>query len=62
MAPLPTPKYSGRTVANDRTHGGWKNAAKIRFNEYVDIIEDFNKNKDNVEAYNMALKNACKDF
>ena len=62
MAPLPTPKYSGRTVANGRTHGGWKNAAKIRFNEYVDIIEDFNKNKDNVEAYNMSLKNACIDL
>ena len=51
-----------RTVANGRTHGGWKSAAKIRFNEYVDIIEDFNKNKDNVEAYNMSLKNACIDL
>ena len=62
MAPLPTPKYSGRTVANGRTHGGWKNAAKIRFNEYVDIIEDFNKNKENVETYNMKLKKAYEDL
>ena len=54
MAPLPTPKYSGRTVANGRTHSGWGNVANICFNEYVDIIEDFNKNKDNVEAYKMA--------
>lgn len=62
IALLLAPKFSLRTAANGRTHNGWKNSAKICLNKYVNIIEDFNRNKKNIEAYNTALKNACKDL
>ena len=62
MAALPAPKFSGCTEGNGRTCGGWKHSGKIRFNEYVDIINEFNKNKEQLESYNKALKKACKDL
>lgn len=56
----PTQKYTkGTQGGNGKCFGGWNNSAKIRFNEYVDIIEEFNKDEEKVEAYNKALKKAC---
>ena len=55
-----TQKYTkGTQGGNGRSFGGWNDLAKIRFNEYVDIIEEFNKNKEKVIAYNKALERAC---
>ena len=55
-----TQKYTkGTQGGNGKSFGGWNNLAKIRFNEYVDIIEEFNKDEEKVEAYNKALKKAC---
>ena len=56
------PEFSGRTLANGKTYGGWKNSANTSFNEYVDIIEEFNKYEEHVEAYNMALKKSNKEL
>ena len=50
----------GTQGGNGRPFGGWNNLAKIRFNEYVDIIQEANKNKEQVEAYNKALKTCVK--
>ena len=58
-----TQKYTkGTQGGNGRSFGGWNDLAKIRFNEYVDIIEEFNKNKEKVEACNKALKKACEEL
>ena len=62
MAPLPASKFSGYMQGNGRICGRWKHSGKIRFNQYVDIINDFNKNKEQVESYNKALKKACKEL
>ena len=53
----PTQKYTkGIHGGNGKSFGGWNISAKIRFNEYVDIIEEVNKNKEQVRAFNKALK------
>ena len=52
MTQMPTQKFTGGTQGgNGRLFGGWKILAKVCFNEYVDIIEEFNKNEEKVEAY-----------
>ena len=57
---MSTQKYTtGTQGGNGRSFGGWNYSAMIRFNEYVDIIEEVNKNKEQVQAYNKALKKAC---
>ena len=44
---MSTQKYTkGTQGGNGRSFGGWNNLAKIRFNEYVDIIEEVNKNQE----------------
>ena len=55
-------KFSGTVVANGRAFGGWENSTKIRFNEYVDIVQKFNKKREKVDAYNNALKKACNEL
>ena len=60
---MATQKYTkGTKGGNGRSFGGWNYVAKIRFNEYVNIIEDVNKNKEKVNAYNKALKKACTEL
>ena len=57
---MATQKYTkGTKGGNGRSFGGWNYSAMIRFNEYVDIIEEVNKNEEQVQAYNKALKKAC---
>ena len=57
---MPTQKYTkGTQGGNGRSFGGWNNLAKTRFNKYVDIIEEVNKNEEKREAYNKALKKSC---
>ena len=59
-ANMSTQKYTkGAQGGNGRSFGGWNTVAKIRFNEYVNIIEEINKNEGKVNAYNKALKKAC---
>ena len=62
MPALPSYKFSGTVVANGRAFGGWENSTKIRFNEYVDIVQKFNKKSEKVDAYNNALKKACNEL
>ena len=62
MVALPPLKFSGCMQGNGRTCGGWNHSGKIWFNQYVDIINDFNKNKEQLESYNKALKKACKEL
>ena len=45
-----------------RIYGGCKHLAKIYFNKYVDIIKEFNKNKEKLEAYNKAWEKACSEL
>ena len=60
---MATQKYTkGTQGGNGRPFEGWNNLAKIFFNEYVDIIEEFNKNTVKVKAYNKAWKNACAEL
>ena len=60
---MSTQKYTkGTQRGSGRFSGGWNYLARIRFNEYVDIIEEVNKNKDKVEAYNKALKKSCSEL
>lgn len=60
-------KFSGLIQENGRTYCGWKYSNKICFNDYDDIIEYFinnninNNDKKEAEAYNKALKKACKE-
>ena len=58
---LATQKYTkGTQGGNGRTFGGWNNLAKIRFNTYVDIIEESNKNTEKEKVHTKALlKKAC---
>ena len=54
---MSTQKYTkGTQGGNGNSFGGWNYLAKIRFNEYVNIIEGVNKNEEKVNAYNKALK------
>ena len=54
---MSTQKFTTCTQGgNSRPFGGQNNLVRISFNEYVDIIEDFNKNAGIVEAYSKALK------
>ena len=60
---MSTQKYTkGTQGGNGRSFGGWNTVAKICFNEYVDIIEEVNKNEEKVNAYNKALKKACTEL
>ena len=60
---MSTQKYTKGTQGdNGKSFGGWSNLARICFNEYVDIIKEFNKNVEKVEAYNKALKKVCTEL
>ena len=62
-ANMSTQKYTkGTQGGNSRSFGGWNYVAKIRFNEYVNIIENVDKNEEKVNAYNKALKKACTEL
>ena len=60
---MSTQKYTkGIQGRNSRPFGGWNSLATIFLNEYINTIEEFNKNTEKVEAYNKALKKACAEF
>ena len=62
MEELPAQKFSGNVFGNGRGFGGWKSSAKVRFNQYVDTIEEFNKDASKVGAYNKALMKKCREL
>ena len=62
-AQMHTQKYTkGTQGGNGKSFGGWNSLAKVRFNEYIDIIEEFNKKKEKVDSHNKALKKACAEL